>query len=159
MVSSLLKTQAVPEDIYSVDVPALNPNQCIIRDTRALSFKFTNSNMKSWFLNNLGRLLVDRLSIKAQDIEVYKTRAKACWKSTKICGDPTTTARTVKVMGSLTKMFENLSAATIVPIRQQKPHGVLDSTITRMCDRMKIPLGTILCDHGPYVPYGMCDFV
>ena len=27
-----------------------------------------------------------------------------------------------------------------------------------MCDRMKIPLGKILCDHGPYAPYGMCDF-
>ena len=53
--SSLLKTQAVPEDIYSVYVPALNPNQCIIPDTMALSFKFANSNTKSWFLNNLGR--------------------------------------------------------------------------------------------------------
>ena len=28
-----------------------------------------------------------------------------------------------------------------------------------MCDRMKIPLGKILCDHGPYAPYGMCNFV
>ena len=28
-----------------------------------------------------------------------------------------------------------------------------------MCDRMKIPLGKILCDNGPYAPYGMCDFV
>ena len=24
---------------------------------------------------------------------------------------------------------------------------------------MKIQLGKILCDHGPYAPYGMCDFV
>ena len=24
---------------------------------------------------------------------------------------------------------------------------------------MKIPLGKILCDNGPYAPYGMCDFV
>ena len=23
---------------------------------------------------------------------------------------------------------------------------------------MKIPLGKILCDHGPYAPYKMCDF-
>ena len=27
-----------------------------------------------------------------------------------------------------------------------------------MCDRMKIPLGKILEDHGPYAPYGMFDF-
>ena len=39
-----------------------------------------------------------------------------------------------------------------------KTDGVLDLTIANMCDRMKIPLGKILCDHGPYAPYGMCDF-
>ena len=39
-----------------------------------------------------------------------------------------------------------------------KSDGVLYLTIANMCDRMKIPLGKILCDHGPYAPYGMCDF-
>ena len=39
-----------------------------------------------------------------------------------------------------------------------KTDGVLDLTIANMCDRMIIPLGKILCDHGPYAPYGMCDF-
>ena len=39
-----------------------------------------------------------------------------------------------------------------------KTDGVLDLTIANMCDRLKIPLGKILCDHGPYAPYGMCDF-
>ena len=46
-VTSLIKTQAVPEDIYTVSIPALNANQCIIPDTLALSFKFANSNTKS----------------------------------------------------------------------------------------------------------------
>ena len=36
-----------------------------------------------------------------------------------------------------------------------KTDGVLDLTIANMYDRMKIPLGKILCDHGPYAPYGM----
>ena len=40
-----------------------------------------------------------------------------------------------------------------------KTDGVLDVTIADMCDRMKIPLGKILCDNGPYAPYDMCDFV
>ena len=41
------KTQASPEDIYSIDIPALTSNQCIIPDTMALLFKLTNSNTKS----------------------------------------------------------------------------------------------------------------
>ena len=37
--------------------------------------------------------------------------------------------------------------------------SALDTAIADMCDRMKIPLGKILCDNGPFAPYGMCDFV
>ena len=40
-----------------------------------------------------------------------------------------------------------------------KSDGALDTTIADMCDRMKMPLGKILCDNGPYAPYDMCDFI
>ena len=43
--------------------------------------------------------------------------------------------------------------------KSAKTDEVLEKTIADMCDRMKIPLGKILCDHGPFAPYGMCDFV
>ena len=42
--------------------------------------------------------------------------------------------------------------------KSAKTDAVLDLTIAKMCDRMKIPLGKILEDHGPYAPYGMFDF-
>ena len=70
-VTSLIKIQATPEDIYTLSIPALNPNQCI------MSFKFSNSNTKSWFKNNLGRLLVDRLSINVQGVEVYQNTGES----------------------------------------------------------------------------------
>ena len=40
--ASLLKKEATPEDIYSVSIPTLNENECIVPDTMALSFKFNN---------------------------------------------------------------------------------------------------------------------
>ena len=39
-----------------------------------------------------------------------------------------------------------------------KTDGILDLTIANMFDRMKIPLGKILGDHGPCAPYGMFHF-
>ena len=76
--------------MYSVSIPALNSSQCIIPDTLALSFKFSNSNTKSWFLNNLGRLLCDRLSVNVQGVEVYQNTGesmievyKGLWRQTK----------------------------------------------------------------------------
>ena len=47
--ASLLKTEAVTEDIYSVSIPALNANECTVPDTLALSFKFNNSTRKVGF--------------------------------------------------------------------------------------------------------------
>ena len=76
-ITSLIKTEAAPEDIYTVSIPALNRSQCIVPDTLALSFNFTNSNTKSWFLNNLGRFLVDRLSVNVQGVEVYQTTGES----------------------------------------------------------------------------------
>ena len=43
----------------------------------ALSFKFSNSNTNSWFLNNLGRLLVDTLSNNVQGVEVYQNTGES----------------------------------------------------------------------------------
>ena len=113
----LIKTQATPEEIYTVSIPALNPSQCIIPDTFALSFKFANSNTKSWFLNNLGRLLVDRLSINVQGVEVYQNTGE----SLKISGDRKRTETTDKILVSLPKTLENSCQKTTAPTKPQKP--------------------------------------
>ena len=42
--------------------------------------------------------------------------------------------------------------------KSTKTDGILDLIIANMFDRMKIPLGKILGDHGPYAPYGMFNF-
>ena len=157
--ASLLKKEATPEDIYSLTIPALNANECIVPDTMALSFKFNNSNTKSWFLNNLGRLLIDRLSIKVQGVEVYQNTGesmlevyKDLWRS----DDDRENRQNYEIANeNVRKLISGDDSAN----KAAKTDGVLDLTIVDMCDSMKIPLGKILCDNGPYAPYGMCDFV
>ena len=157
-VTSLMKTQATPENIYTVSIPALNPNQCIIPYTFALSFKFANSNTKSWFKNNLGRLLVDRLSINVQGVEVYQNTGeslievcKDVWRSEEVQDNR-------QDFGIANENVRKLVSKDDSASKSANTDGVLDLTIANMCDRMKIPLGKILCDHGPYATYGMCDF-
>ena len=89
-ITSLIKTEVPPEDIYYVPTPALGPNQCIIPDTMCLSYNFVNSNTKFWFLNNLGRLLTETLPILIGDKVVYENTGesmleiyKDLWKSDK----------------------------------------------------------------------------
>ena len=156
--TSLTKTQGTPEDIYTVSIPALNPSQCIIPDTLALSFKFTNSNTKYRLLNNLGRLLVDRLSVNVQGVEVYQNTGESMMEVYKELWRSEEDRDNRQEFGIANENVRKLVSKYDSADKAAKTDGVLDLTIANMCERMKIPLGKFLCDHGPYAPYGMCDF-
>ena len=56
------------EEIY---VPKLKADSVLVPDSMALVFDFKNSNTKSWFRNNLGKLLQRRLEIRLAGEKVY----------------------------------------------------------------------------------------
>ena len=56
-VTSLIKTQATPEDIYMVSMPASNSSQCIVVDTLALSFKLNFCKFFYGFVGGFSDLL------------------------------------------------------------------------------------------------------
>ena len=58
------------EEIY-IDMPKLKPDTCLVPDSLNLQFDFKNANTKSWFLNNLSKLLCERLVIKFAGEVVY----------------------------------------------------------------------------------------
>ena len=121
-----------------------------------LSFKFENSNTKSWFLNNLGRLLVDQLSIMVQGVDVYQNTGESMLEVYK---DLWRSDDDRQSYGIANENVRKLISGDDSANKAAKTDEVLDLTIAGMCDRMKIPLGKILCDNGPYVPYDMCDFI
>ena len=157
--ASLLKTEAVPEDVYAVSIPALNANECIVPGTLALSLKFNNSNTKSWFLNNLVRLLLDRLSIKVQGVEVYQNTSESLLEVYKDLWRSIVDRTNRQDFGIASENARKLISKDDSADKSVESDGALDTAIAGMCNRMKIPLGKILCDNGPFAPYGMCDFV
>ena len=146
-----------------MSIPALNRSQCIVPHTLALSLKFANSNTKSWFLNNLGRLLVDRLSVNVQAVEVYQNTGESMMEVYKDLWRSDEDRDNRQEFGLANENVRKLLSKDDSGNKSAKTDGVLDLTIANMCDgdfprRMKIPLGKILEDHGPYAPYGMFDF-
>ena len=132
--ASLLKTEATPEDIYSVSIPALNANECIVPGTLALSFKFNNSNTKSWFLNNLGRLLADRLSIKVQGVEVYQNTGESMLEIYKDLWRPEVDRANRQDFGIANENVRKLISKDDSANKATKTDGVLDVTIADMCE-------------------------
>ena len=125
-----MKTEITPENEYTVPIPALNPSLCIIPDTLVLSFKFTNSNTKSWFLNNLGRTIVERLSVNIQGKEVYQCTGESMMEVYKDLW--------MIANENVRKLISKDDSAN----KATKTDGVLDLTVANMCDRMKISCAT-----------------
>ena len=127
-------------------------------DTMVLSFKFENSNTKSWFLNNLGRLLVDQLCIVVQGELVYQNTSESMFEIYKDLWRSDDDRENRQSYGIANENARKLISGDNSANKAAKTDAVLDLTIADMCDRMKIPLGKILCDHSLCAPYGMCGF-
>lgn len=156
--TSVLKTEAKPGDTYYVTIPDLSENECIIPDTMCLSYNFVNSNAKSWFLNNLGKLLCERLTVNICGEVVYDNTGesileiyKDLWKSEK-------ERKNMSEYGLANENVRKLMSKDDSGSKTAKTDGVLDLTISNIYNRLKTPLGKILCDHGSYAPYGMSKF-
>ena len=146
---------AKPGEIYQVSIPSLNPDECIVPDTLALSFVFRNSNTKSWFLNNLGRLLIDQLEINVQGKCVYQNMGESILEVYKDLWRSEVDRENRQEYGIANENVRKLISKDDSADKSSKA----DVAIAGVCDRIKIPLGKILCDNGPFAPYGMCDFI
>jgi hypothetical protein len=62
---------AKPEEEIYVNILKLKAESVLVTDSMALVFDFKNSNTKSWFRNNLRKLLQRRLEIRLAGEKVY----------------------------------------------------------------------------------------
>ena len=58
------------EELY-VDIPRLKSDSCLVPSSLHLLYDFKNKNTKSWFLDNLSKLLAEHLVIKFGGETVY----------------------------------------------------------------------------------------
>ena len=64
------------EDVY-IKLPKLNSDLYLIPDSIYFCFDFKNSNTKSWFKNNLGKLLQKKLVIKISGQIIYENTGES----------------------------------------------------------------------------------
>ena len=62
---------------YRFVIPRLDAMSVIDPKTIELEFEFVNANNKSWFLNNLGRLLVKKLEVTVGGTSVYTNNGES----------------------------------------------------------------------------------
>ena len=139
------------EEIY-VTIPKLKPGVCIVPNSLYLSARFKNKNTKSWFLNNLGKLLVEELTVKVGGEVAYDNIGESFYR----------------VYEDLWKSSKERSNMVDCGIANQNTRKLMskddtgDTTVEAdawmnaiIGNRVKIKLGQILNNHGVYAPYDM----
>ena len=143
------------EELY-IDIPKLKPSSCLVPGTFNLLFDFKNANTKSWFLNNLAKLLSQRLQIKLAGETVYDCSGEYLYGVYK---DMWLTE------GDRDKMIEcGLADENLRKLISKDDSGATTGDTTKVSDvlmfsvygsKLKIPLERIIADHGLYAPFRM----
>ena len=152
--TSLLKKEATPENTYYVVMPSLSPNQVIIPDTMNLTFKFVNSNTKSRFKNNLGRLLCEGLNVQIGGEIVYDNRVESLMEVYKDLSKSESKREGMLEYGVANENIRKLMSGDDSATTSGKADDVLLEKNQKI---LKIKLGKILEGHGPYAPYNMSN--
>ena len=139
-----------PGEAVYISAPTLGMNMCLVPDTFFLTAKFKSKNTKSWFLNNLGRLLVKQLQVSVGNREASYTNEQeslySVYKDLWLPVHQRNNMADVGIMNENTRklMSDDDSADKTV---------VADKTLIDVFGgRVRIKLGKILNDHGLYTP-------
>ena len=150
--SSVVKTEANPNDIYYAPFPKLSPNQVIVPDTMNLVFKFKNSNTKSRFKNNLGRILCEELVVQIGGEIVYDNRGEGMFETYKDLWKSEEKRDGMMEYGIANENIRKLMSGDDSATTSGKEKDVL---LEKNENFLKIKLGKILEGYGPYAPYDM----
>jgi hypothetical protein len=142
---------ARPEEEIYVNIPKLKADSVLVPDSMALVFDFKNSNTKSWFRNNLGKLLQRRLEIRLAAEKVYDNSGesllevyKDLWLHKKqrddMVEDGIASEATKKKISKDDAANDDVDAAALFEVFGTK---------------QRIRIGKILKDHGLYAPHNM----
>ena len=136
------------EELY-IDIPKMKMDSCLIPGSLHLLFTFKVSNTKSWFLNNLSKMLQKRLKIRLAGETVYDNNAenihkgyKDLWKSNSQRLDMTEYGIASK---NIRKLISKDDSGATSGDAQNSIYG----------NKQKICLDKIICNHGVYAPYFM----
>jgi hypothetical protein len=139
---------ARPEEEIYVNIPKLKADSVLVPNSMALVFDFKNSNTKSWFRNNLGKLLQRRLEIRLAGEKVYDNSGesllevyKDLWLHRKQRDD----------------MVEDSIASEATTKKISKDDADAAALFEVFGTKQRIRIGKILKDHGLYAPHNMAN--
>ncbi len=129
--------------------PKLSPNVCVNPDSIYISALFENTNTKSWFKNNLGRLLCKELQIRIGSSPVYDNKLENLIMVYKDLWLPDERHEDMSEYGIATENLRKLMSGDDSASTSNKDDNALFKARGK---RVKIKFGKILNNQGLFAP-------
>ena len=138
-----------------IRIPNLSPDEVIIPDTMNLRYTFKNSNTKSRFKNNLGRILCSGLTVQIGGRTVYMNSREGVFETYKDLWKSESKRKGLLEFGVANENIRKLMSGDESATTSGKDEDVLLEEYQKV---LKMKLGKILEGYGPYAPYQMPSF-
>ena len=143
------------EELY-INIPKLKPDSCLVPGSLTLLFDFKNSNTKSYFNNNLSKLLAKRLQIKVAGETAYDCSGESLYEVYKdiwlTLGDRKKMTEQGLASENLRKLISGDDSGVKVGDAGKVADGLLHSVYG---SKPRKPIDKIIGDHGLYTPFSM----
>ena len=155
VIITLNPNKAEPGENIYVDIPKLNPDLCLIPDSVYLRFDFKNANTKSWFKNNLGKLLQKVLTIKISGQIIYENTGESIYK----------VYQDLWLKDSVrSNMIEDGIGSLAVRKKISKDDAQNDDADAKLAfdvygTKQRIHLSKIISDHGLYSAFNLSHWI
>ena len=150
--------KANPGEVIYIDTPKLKGDVCLVPGSLNLMFDFKSKNTKSWFQNNLSKLLTKELTLKMAGEVVFSNTGESVMEVYKDLW------RTPKERGNLIEY--GIANENLRKLISKDDSGATSGDAEKVSDglmfnvlgtKQRIKLGKILEDHGLYAPYSMIN--
>ena len=139
------------EEVY-VAIPKLNANACIVPNTLFLTAEFKNKNTKSWFLNNVGKLLAEELTVTVGGEVAYDNTGESTYRVYEDLWKSEQQRKNMIYNGIANENTRKLMSKDDSANKSDASDALMFKILG---SKISIKLGQILGNHGVYAPNKM----
>ena len=143
------------EELY-MDIPKLKMDSCLVPGSFHLLFNFKISNTKSWFLNNMSKMLQKRLVVRLAGETVYDNSGENIYEVYKDLWKTISQRLDMVEYGIAGENHRKLISKDDSGVKSGNAQKVSDALLLSIYEhKQKVCLDKIIRDHGLYAPFYM----
>ena len=153
---SFLRNEYQPQEEIVIDIPRLSMDDVLVQDSLNFCFNIDmNSNTKSWFKNNLSKMLQEKLEVNMEGQKIYENPKESLYEVYKDLWKSEEIRQNSQQYGIANLNTRKLLSKSDDGASSGNDQKVSDKLIADLSEKQKISLNKVLSGNGVFSPFGL----